>query len=358
MYQHIKSLKKLGADVPYGTTMQREGDGRKPPPQGRAVDPKDTAAVASAAIRTSVSQVGAGRVAGFGGPSGPSKSIHNHEDAFQRRKGVVNTVGGAKDINIKREEEGGIHRGHARIVTMDTVETLGAEGQARIAARARREAAAAGGRPPGAPPVSGGGVHVTAPTRRPPPESRVARPRETPLHAPKVGGVGGGDGAGRTSGTTGSKQQQQTAAAANRATTTTRKSTHRGDARSQLSRGDEDTDLDGPARPLSDRATAAAAAAGTAGAAAGVGVARRGGVLVDTQNPLAAEGGRRPAVSSSSRSAATAPAAAVPTVNSNGRSEETRAAMAAHRAAYFATKFEAEDARKAELRAAAAAADG
>lgn len=205
MYSHISSLARAGggsADIPTGSSIEssasaraREAAASARPAMG-TVDPKNTDA-AMAAIRTTVTTVGRAKIAGFA--SGVrSSSEHNHADAFQRRKvrragartgslrplhtgtalqGVVNTVGGAKDITRAEKGEapklpprgpGGAAPG-ARIATFDTLETTGAEGKARAEGRARREAAEAkmaagaagrhdlGGKPVSAPHSIGGG---------------------------------------------------------------------------------------------------------------------------------------------------------------------------------------------------------
>lgn len=57
------------------------------------------------AMPTASKGVGGANVHGFGKGSSGGSSLHNHEDAFQRRKGVVNTIGGAKDVTRKPKDE-------------------------------------------------------------------------------------------------------------------------------------------------------------------------------------------------------------------------------------------------------------
>lgn len=149
MYSHIKSL-GAAADIPHGTSIESAASER-----ARADAPRPTASVdvrntdaAMAAIRTTVTTVGRAKIAGFS--SGVrSSSAHNHEDAFQRRKGVVNTVSGAKDVTraslaepARLPPKGGAHAG-PRIMSMDTLETMGAEGRLRAEGREKRDRAAA-----------------------------------------------------------------------------------------------------------------------------------------------------------------------------------------------------------------------
>ena len=141
MYAHIKGLAKMdAADVPVGTSMETEtrGRGASSAPVAatgwgakggdllKAAPSAIASAVAEGAMRTMAKNVGGNtNVHGFVGTSGTAgKSVaegslhsgakdlggntnvhgfrsstskapaaHNHEDSFQRRKGVVNTVG-------------------------------------------------------------------------------------------------------------------------------------------------------------------------------------------------------------------------------------------------------------------------
>ena len=185
MYDHIKSLARMNAsDVPTGSSMEREaprggsrasnsggGGGRKlgsggsstAPTTDKVVDAKNMGAVADV-IRTTTTKVGRARVACFASTAPGMAAVtkmHQHADDFQRRKGVVNTLGGAKDVNrqnnalpVKLPPKGS----GARIATFDTVETCGAEGQRRAENRAKRDAAnSAKGK---FPQLHGSGVHV------------------------------------------------------------------------------------------------------------------------------------------------------------------------------------------------------
>jgi hypothetical protein len=145
---------------------------------------------------------GVANVHGFGGGSKPTltSTFHNHEDSFQRRKGVVNTVGGARDIARKQEDvklpgkgekkgahvsdegergarEGGRAYTHvtrhphththtstplrAQIMGMDMLDQHTTEGKARRAAAEKRIAAAGN-------PVKTTAVHVSGGGGRPP----------------------------------------------------------------------------------------------------------------------------------------------------------------------------------------------
>jgi hypothetical protein len=141
MYSHIKSLAKAGAtDIPVGTSIETAGAAKKP---GAVVDTDP----AKSAVKTSVTQVGRAKVAGFAGGSGGGSALHHHEDSFQRRKGVVNTIGGAKDVTrqmaVPLLPPKAQNRG-ATVVGFDTLPTLGAEGKARREGVEKRAAAAAG----------------------------------------------------------------------------------------------------------------------------------------------------------------------------------------------------------------------
>lgn len=192
MYSHIKSLKRLGvgaSDVPSGSSMTTAAGGgggggvggggggaggggggagggfpatrtRPPPLSGSSAGSRNATAV------TSVVTVGRGRVAGFGPSAAAARpSIqHAHADAFQRQRGVVNGLGGARDVNRGARGLPPVlppRGGPARIATFDTLATVGEEGAARAAGRARRDAAAASkGR---FPQLEGTGVHAVPP---------------------------------------------------------------------------------------------------------------------------------------------------------------------------------------------------
>lgn len=172
MYSHIKSLGRVAggvADIPVGTSIESaaaEKARAEAPRPVATVDVRNTDAAMSA-IRTTVTTVGRARVAGFA--SGVrSSSAHNHADAFQRRKGVVNTVSGAKDItrvtaaDPPRLPPKGSRPTGPRIMSMSTMEASTEEGRHRAEGREKRERAEAkmgsGGRHDlGGNPVAGGG---------------------------------------------------------------------------------------------------------------------------------------------------------------------------------------------------------
>lgn len=228
MYSHIKALTRMGAaDIPAGTSMEREGSGSgSGSGSGGRVDAKNFGAMAASmakdaakggapqarvhgfgaagtgtiaastegAMATAAKGVGNARVHGFGsgagtgggttgnamatagkgvanvhgfgGGSKPSltSTFHNHEDSFQRRKGVVNTVGGARDIARKQEDvklPGKGEKKGAHIMGMDMLDQHTSEGKARRAAAEKRIAAAGN-------PVKTTAVHVSGGGGRPP----------------------------------------------------------------------------------------------------------------------------------------------------------------------------------------------
>lgn len=106
------------------------------------VDATDTEAVKDL-IRTHVTTVGGAKIAGFGPTSTSATSgIHSHPDAFHRRKGVVNTMGGAKDVSRSSREEPvrlpprapGDKAPGARVGTIGGLDSHAAEGKAKRAA--------------------------------------------------------------------------------------------------------------------------------------------------------------------------------------------------------------------------------
>ena len=178
MYDHIKSLKRIGAvDTPHGASAATAPGCVKTGGVAACAGIKrsDTAL---AAIRTNVTTVGRGTVATLAGGGGISRTAaaHLHADSFQRRKGVVNTIGGAKDVTRQATAVSMIpHDPHvarttasSRIATLDTLDTLGPEGIARRKARDRRDAAQAR-----AGKSAAGGVHVIPSTQAMPAASKL-----------------------------------------------------------------------------------------------------------------------------------------------------------------------------------------
>lgn len=179
MYSHIKALSGMGAsDIPVGTSIQTEGAAKAAASRDKAsIDVKDSAAVAkavAAAVKTSNKSVGAAKVHGFGG--GGRGSIHNHEDSFQRRKGVVNTIGGAKDVTrVSKEEPARLppkgERKGAQIMGFSTLDAHTAEGKARREAAEKRESAGNGYKMTSVHVAGGGGRSMAssgaAPAHRP-----------------------------------------------------------------------------------------------------------------------------------------------------------------------------------------------
>lgn len=194
MYTHIKSLVRVGGgDIPVVASMEKEGGSRAGTgiaDRAKLIDAKNFDQV-TATMKTTVSQVGRAKVAGFtsGGPK--TAGIHDHEDAFQRRKGVVNTIGGSRDVSRKIDDARLPPRGEkpagARIMGFDTMDTHAAEGRARREAQDKRSAASskssggagmatlggtvaragARGGPAGGLPKSGDGFTVVVPSKKP-----------------------------------------------------------------------------------------------------------------------------------------------------------------------------------------------
>jgi len=160
MYDHIKGLKRMGAaDVPVGDSIESD-DARKARTAAvgadkpkASVDITNTEAVKEA-IKTHVTTVGKAKIAGFGPTSaGSGSGIHSHPDAFHKRKGVVNTMGGAKDVSREAKTElahlpprgpGGAPPG-ARMHGLSSLDPHAEEGKAkRAAAEAKMRSASTG----------------------------------------------------------------------------------------------------------------------------------------------------------------------------------------------------------------------
>jgi len=232
MYGHLKALTGMGkgaGDIPVGSSMSSEpargstvrtssapltgwGAGRAAGEAAMKGGAGSAVADAIAAsVKTGAKGVGAGNVHGFASKTAAKPSVHNHADSFQRSKGVVNTVGGAKDIN--RAERGepaklpakGEAKG-AQVMGFSTLDAHTAEGKARREAAEKRESAGGnahkmnlvhvsggGGRPcvPGACRACDGAVPrerltITPPRSLPCPPSRAARRTRCPT--PTSGG--------------------------------------------------------------------------------------------------------------------------------------------------------------------------
>lgn len=139
MFSHIKSLTKMGVgEVHSGSSMATTG--------APATSSAGTATAATKTYKSALpsraerSRIVAGKVTGpaaaakpalgSGGPrikqvvqgrsrtvkSGPAKTTGKSADSFERRKGVVNTLGGAKDTTrTKKDESTGVRRGAGNI---------------------------------------------------------------------------------------------------------------------------------------------------------------------------------------------------------------------------------------------------
>jgi hypothetical protein len=147
MYDHIKSLKRVGAtDIPVGDSIESE-DAKRARQAALAadkakasIDVTNTEAVKEA-IKTHITTVGKAKIAGFGPTSSSATSgVHSHPDSFHKRKGVVNTFGGAKDISRDEKAPGLPPRGPggampgARIANLGSLDSHAEEGKAKRAA--------------------------------------------------------------------------------------------------------------------------------------------------------------------------------------------------------------------------------
>ena len=183
MYGHLRALTGMGkgaADIPVGTSMASEtgrsgatrtsggalsGWGAGARAGEAAMKGGAGSAVADAIasnVRTGNKGVGAGNVHGFASKTAGVAPVHNHADSFHRAKGVVNTVGGAKDIN--RAERGEPKKlpgkGEAKgtqIMGFSTLDSHSAEGKARREAAEKRESAGGNAHKMNLVHVSGGG---------------------------------------------------------------------------------------------------------------------------------------------------------------------------------------------------------
>jgi len=148
MYSHLSGLRRIGAgDVPEGSALKTAGGGGGRPRASSA----GASDLGGNPVKAAPGGLSAGRgpavvhtIGGGRPPSGPS--VHAHADAFQRRKGVVNTVGGAKDVTRADKMEaprlpGKGERKGAQIMGFSTLDAHSAEGKARREAAEKREAA-------------------------------------------------------------------------------------------------------------------------------------------------------------------------------------------------------------------------
>lgn len=177
MYDHIKSLKRVGGtDIPVGDSIESE-DARKARAAALAADKPvatvrvtDTEAVKEAIKVHVTGGAGGARIAGFGPTSTSSTSgVHSHPDAFHRRKGVVNTMGGARDVSradsaakLPPKGPGGAMPG-ARVAGLSSLDPHAEEGKAKRAAaeakmRSHSSGPAAGGLGGGG---GGGGANIS-----------------------------------------------------------------------------------------------------------------------------------------------------------------------------------------------------
>ena len=163
MYGHLSALKRMGtaaADIPTGSSMgvDRSGGGGREPVAATGWGAKGGLQTQSSAIADAAAQnglrttaVGGPRVGGnsnvhgFASKTAAAPAMHNHASSFQRAKGVVNTVGGARDVT--RAEKADAPRlppkgeAKAQIMGFSTLDQHTLEGKARREAAEKREKA-------------------------------------------------------------------------------------------------------------------------------------------------------------------------------------------------------------------------
>ena len=164
MYGHLKGLSRMGdggADIPSGSSMGVDrGRPLNAPPvaatgwgaKGGDLLKSAPSAIAQAAIdnslKTTAKAVGSANVHGFASKAGGS-ALHTGASSFTHAKGVVNTVGGARDITRaeKAEDARLPPKGErkAQIMGFATLDAHTAEGKAKREAAEKRIAAAGKG---------------------------------------------------------------------------------------------------------------------------------------------------------------------------------------------------------------------
>jgi hypothetical protein len=153
---------------------------------------------AGGGLATTAKSVGRANVHGFGGTGAGNSTAahHNHEDSFQRRKGVVNTMGGAKDTTrAPREDEvrlppKGTRK--AQIMGVDMLDAHTAEGKARREGIEKRERAGGNAYKNTAVHVSGGGGRIATLDNPKAKTGREGRPTPADVFRAKMAAVGGG----------------------------------------------------------------------------------------------------------------------------------------------------------------------
>ena len=185
MYGHLSALKRMGvdaSDVPTGSSMGVErsgGGGRGAAPAASGWGAKTTASgPVGSAIRDAAEQnglkttaVGGPRVGGNSNVHGfasrnAAPALHTSASSFQRTKGVVNTMGGAKDVTRAESAPPPAlpprGQGKAQIMGFSTLDQHTAEGKARREAAEKREAAGGNARGMKLVHVAGGGGRLMA----------------------------------------------------------------------------------------------------------------------------------------------------------------------------------------------------
>ena len=205
MYGHLKSLTRMGdgaGDAPTGTSMGFDrsvkgvvaatGWGAK----GTDIlknQPESAIQTAARENALKTKATGMANVHGFAHKSTGS-ALHTGASSFQHQKGVVNTLGGVRDITREEKDRGlppkGEKRPQVTIATIGSLDTWAAEGKAKKEA-AMAKIAAAGKAPSLGGDGGGGGVHTIndKPARRHQPNLPPAAGGIATIHAPSRGPI-------------------------------------------------------------------------------------------------------------------------------------------------------------------------
>eukprot|EP01138_Halocafeteria_seosinensis_P006255 gb/GECG01006396.1/.p1 GENE.gb/GECG01006396.1/~~gb/GECG01006396.1/.p1 ORF type:complete len:224 (+),score=41.76 gb/GECG01006396.1/:1-672(+) len=137
MYGHVKTLKKMGsADIPDGTSIETKGVKYKSGYEKKDDTKRDTATGSKAKIRQGVQ----------GDTRGVRQNAKENkpEVHFNRFKGVVNTMDGAKDMTRKEETKlpPKSKRNPPQVVGLDTLDHKGSEAKERRAKNEKKATAA------------------------------------------------------------------------------------------------------------------------------------------------------------------------------------------------------------------------
>jgi hypothetical protein len=204
VYGHLKSLTRMGdgaGDAPTGTSMGVDrsvkgvvaatGWGAKGTDLLKDAAPSAIQQAArEGALKTTAT--GMANVHGFSHKLATGSKLHTGASSFTHQKGVINTLGGARDITREEKDQGLPPRGEKRaqvtIATIGSLDTWAAEGKAKKEAAMAKIAAA--GKAPSLGGGGGGGVHTLndKPARKHqpnlPPTGGIAT-----IHAPSKGPI-------------------------------------------------------------------------------------------------------------------------------------------------------------------------